>query len=67
LHKDSWIYKDAYCKFENFIWGDINGWKKDEENVDMLHLTSGAKLTVENYFPYSLDKKIMTNDLSGLG
>lgn len=67
LNKNSWTYKDAYCTFENFIWGDINGWMKDEENVDMLHLSSGAKLTLENYYPYSSDKNIMTQGAGGLG
>ena len=58
VDKDKWTYLNPLnnteygFKFENFAWGDINGWKKDEDNVDMLHLSSGAKITLENYSPY---------------
>ena len=67
LYKDSWTYKDYTCSFENFIWGNINGWLKDNEGSNALHLSSGAKLTVNNYYPYSQDKNIMTNNSNGNG
>lgn len=58
INKDEWTYLNPLnnieygFKFENFAWGDINGWQKDEDNVDMLHLSSGAKITLEDYSPY---------------
>jgi hypothetical protein len=59
VNKDEWVSLNPLnnteygFKFENFAWGNINGWQKDEDNVDMLHLSSGAKITLENYSPYA--------------
>ena len=56
VNKDQWIStgtnKDVGFKFTDFAWGSINGWKKDEDGVDMLHLSSGARLELLDYSPY---------------
>ena len=56
LNKDTWTYDSYTCSFDDFIWGTVNGWMHDdEENLNALHLTSGAKLTVDNFYPYATD------------
>jgi hypothetical protein len=32
VDKDTWVDGNYYCTFENFVWGNINGWQKDENN-----------------------------------
>lgn len=61
-NKDTWICSNPLesgreygFNFENFAWGNINGWQKDTDNVDMLHLSAGAKITLEDYSPYRQD------------
>ena len=56
INKDTWSYNQYNCKFENFIWGTVNGWRYDEEEkLNALHLSSGAKLTIDNFYPYKQD------------
>jgi hypothetical protein len=52
VNKDTWTSGDAYCEFNNFSWGKINGWQKDEDGIDMLRLSSGASLKVANFRPF---------------
>ena len=60
LNKDSWTFKDVKgniytCAFSDFAWGAVNGWMKDENGEDMLHLSAGAKLEVSNLFPFDIN------------
>lgn len=55
VNKDTWVSGDAHCSFENFAWGSVNGWMKDEDGQDMLHLSAGAKLEVLDFFPFDTD------------
>jgi len=55
LHKDTWTYGDYECSFNNFAWGNINGWMKDEDGQDILRLSAGAKLEVTNFFPFAIE------------
>ena len=59
INKDSWTYNDYYCEFNNFSWGDVNGWQKDEDGIDMLRLSSGASLKIANFRPF--ENNIMDN------
>ena len=52
VNKDTWTSGEYYCEFNNFSWGDINGWRKDEDGIDMLRLSSGATLKVANFRPF---------------
>ena len=56
VDKDKWIStgsnQNVGFKFDNFAWGNINGWQKDEDGIDMLHLSSGAKIELLDYSPY---------------
>ena len=46
--KDSWTFKETTTTFNNFIWGNTNGWLKDNDGVDILRLSSGANIKI-NY------------------
>jgi hypothetical protein len=59
VNKDTWTSGDYYCDFDKFSWGDINGWQKDEDGIDMLRLSSGATLTVANFRPF--ENNVMEN------
>lgn len=54
-NKDEWIsnYKGKEHKalFENFLWGDENGWITDIDGP-CLKLTNGAKLSIPTYRPF---------------
>lgn len=56
VDKDKWIStgtnQDVGFQFKDFAWGNINGWQKDKDGIDMLHLSSGAKLELLDYSPY---------------
>ena len=57
---------DYPVKFNNFYWGNINGWMKDKNtNNSYLHLTSGAEIEIENFKPFEnnvLDVEDKTTD-----
>ena len=55
LNKDTWSYGDYKCNFNNFAWGNVNGWMKDANNQDMLHLSAGATLEVANFYPFDIE------------
>lgn len=42
-------------KFENFLWGETNGWLEDEDGATALKLTNGAKIEIEGYRPFAED------------
>lgn len=54
-NKEEWIsnYNGGRfaAKFENFLWGNENGWMTDDDGPH-LKLTNGAKLTIPNYRPF---------------
>ena len=60
-NKDVWEWinphtKAVYsAKFENFLWGNENGWIEDSDGEPALKLTNGAKLTIPNYQPFARD------------
>ena len=48
------------AKLNNFHYGAVNGWMKDNDGTSYLSLTSGANINVSNFKPFA-------NDLSTLG
>lgn len=44
------------AEFENFSWGETDGWLKDEDDVPFLRLKDKDKVTIP-YQPFSKDKK----------
>ena len=61
-NKNSWEWtfrENTYTtQFNNFLWGSTNGWLEDEDGATALHLTNGAKIEVENYFPFVQDASL---------
>lgn len=51
----SWDWKNYKTKFENFLWGETNGWLEDEDGATALKLTNGAKIEIEGYYPFAQD------------
>lgn len=60
-NKDVWEWTNPHTKavysskFENFLWGNENGWIEDPNGEPALKLTNGAKLTIPNYQPFARD------------
>lgn len=52
-----WIDKNRNhtATLSNFVWGNVNGWLMDDEGVNVLRLSSGASLLVNDYEPFGLD------------
>ena len=61
--RDKWTFGNYTCDFKNFSWGNVNGWLRDEDNISMLRLNSGAELTV-NFEPFA-NNVIALNDVNG--
>lgn len=53
--KDTWVYKNIQGKFENFLWGNANGWIEDDGENVALKLTNGAKFSLPTYYPFAVD------------
>ena len=51
--KDTWTYKNIAGKFENFLWGNANGWIEDKDGNMALKLTNGAKFSLPGYSPFA--------------
>jgi len=51
INREVWEDRGFSSTFENFIWEELNGWLEDENNINMLRLSSGAKLTIDNPSP----------------
>ena len=49
--RDQWTWKNITSTFEHFNW-NTDGWQTDADNQTSLHLSNGAKLTV-NFAPFS--------------
>lgn len=58
-NREEWTWKDGgntyAAKFENFLWGQENGWLRAPDGDPALKLTNGAKLTIPNYRPFAKD------------
>lgn len=54
-NKESWVYKNIEGKFENFLWGNANGWLEDKSGQTALKLTNGAKFSLPTYHPFASD------------
>lgn len=51
--KDTWQSNGHSAVFENFLWGNENGWVTNEKNETALKITNGAKLTIPTYHPFA--------------
>jgi hypothetical protein len=62
MYRNLWIDKknNQTAELTNFYYGNANGWLIDEEGVNYLNLTSGAKLEVPNFRPFG-DNYIVTS------
>ena len=49
--RDQWTWKNITSTFDHFNW-NTDGWQTDDKNQTSLHLSNGAKLTV-NFAPFS--------------
>jgi hypothetical protein len=47
--------RPGVAELNNFVWGNVNGWLTDDENVNMLRLSSGASIIVNGYEPFGLN------------
>lgn len=54
VHRAEWNYGEITGELSNFKWGQVNGWIRDEDNVECLKLTNGAKVVI-NYEPFAKD------------
>ncbi len=60
--KDVWESKGHAAVFENFLWGNENGWITNEDNETALKITNGAKVEIPTYHPFATDA--ITNGLT---
>lgn len=54
VNRAEWNYGEITGELSNFKWGQVNGWIRDEDNVECLKLTNGAKVVI-NYEPFAKD------------
>ena len=47
--------RTGVAALSDFVWGNVNGWLTDDENVNMLRLSSGANMIVNGYEPFNLN------------
>lgn len=47
--------RDHHASLSNFVWGNVNGWLLDDENANMLRISSGASMVVTDYQPFGLN------------
>jgi hypothetical protein len=52
--KDVWGSKGHFGVFENFLWGNENGWVTNEKGETALKITNGAKLEFPTYRPFGV-------------
>lgn len=55
IWKDVNTSRPGVAELNNFVWGNVNGWLTDNENVNMLRLSSGASMIVNGYEPFGLN------------
>jgi len=50
-NRNIWIDKrrDLHATLSDFVWGNVNGWILDDENANMLRISSGASMVVTDY------------------
>ena len=41
--------RDHHAVLSDFVWGNVNGWLLDDENANMLRVSSGASMVVTDY------------------
>jgi hypothetical protein len=51
--KDVWVSGQHAAQFENFLWGNENGWIEDSDGERALKITNGAKLSIPTYHPFA--------------
>ena len=49
VNRASWESNGYGFEFDNFAWGDTDGWLQDEDGIDILRLKSGASITLPNF------------------
>ena len=56
-NRNIWIDKrrDLHATLSDFVWGNVNGWILDDENANMLRISSGASMVVTDYQPFGLN------------
>ena len=47
--------RNHHATLSDFVWGNVNGWLYDSDNVNMLRLSSGGSLVVDTYEPFGLN------------
>ena len=60
--RDVWESNGHAAVFENFLWGNENGWITNENNETALKITNGAKLEIPTYHPFATNA--ITNGLT---
>lgn len=56
-NRNIWTDKkhNHHATLSNFVWGNVNGWLLDNENANMLRISSGASLIIDDYEPFGLN------------
>ena len=44
--RTNWSYEGISAQFENFNWGDIDGWQRDEKNLPVMRVKDDARITI---------------------
>jgi hypothetical protein len=63
-NREAWEWTNAStgdkytAKFEQFSWGNENGWIADAQGETALKLSNGAKLSIPNYHPFATEATI---------
>lgn len=67
--KDTWTdYNEKYAaQLSDFYYGSVNGWMIDEDQTPYLLLSSGAKLTLDEFKPFQYDPTKTSNSNSKMG
>lgn len=68
-NKDTWAdYNEKYtAKLSNFYYGSVNGWMTDDDQTPYLLLSSGAKLTLDEFKPFQYDPTKTASGNSKMG
>ena len=49
--------RTGIATLSDFVWGNVNGWLRDANGANMLHISSGANLIVNGYEPFGLNSR----------
>lgn len=68
-NKNTWVdYNEKYtAKLSDFYYGSVNGWMTDEDQTPYLLLSSGAKLTLDEFKPFQYDPTKTASGNSKMG